>query len=833
GIGNSAYSVIEQGRVEALLAAKPADRRAIFEEAAGIARFRVQRRETLARLERIEQHLTRAGDRLLEKEGLIRRVSAQAASARRHQRLSRERDAVRTHLYRRQRAALTETLQTVRTRREALESELDGVKSLLSDLGLRFVRLREEEASLDSRRESAARSAAENQEAISALRLDQANVGNRLAALEGEIARGNERRTELSARWERLSSQDAAAAAGLEEAEKKSEELERRFGEQDRERGNLLRLATETEQRVTSLRNRIIDLNRRRQELSAGIARLEAEERSAAARLAELTARRDRSIESEAAAGRATTAAAEAYRLAADGFAAAADRLAAFQARRRELESAAAGLRAGERAEEAEMTGLASRKSVLEELEKSLDGAFEGVKNVLLASRRAQGSCPGVVGLSSDLIRVPERLALAVETILGSSAQDIVVETARDAQAAIEYLKAGRLGRATFLPLDRIQPRRRLDRSLVRLPGAVGEAADLVSCDAGHASVVEHLLAGILVVENLDIARELSRREARGVKIVTLEGDVISPSGAMTGGHGRQGRPGLVRRRSELDALEVRLAEAEARLADKSRRRREAEAELAEAAAGIAGLEREMAEAGRSEAGLTHYLAAARSECARLAGERAGLEGEIQVLSGPDGSQGGGLAGAKNELAAAEAEMSGLEGEITAGVEAQRQAREAVDRLGLDFATLSGERSEALAKARELAARRRELADEIARCREEMARPGISLEQAAAEMAGLRERRTELENREADLLRLRDELAAAAADLGERLNLLKAGVEDLRRGEREGQTQDERLREGLSQLERQEVEARLRLENVREKAREELGMELEDPTPAA
>jgi chromosome segregation protein len=165
---------------------------------------------------------------------------------------------------------------------------------------------------------------------------------------------------------------------------------------------------------------------------------------------------------------------------------------------------------------------------------------------------------------------------------------------------------------------------------------------------------------------------------------------------------------------------------------------------------------------------------------------------------------------------------------VAAGTEEQRRSREAVDSLGREFAVLSGERSEAVAKARELESRRRELAADIASVQEELARPGLSAELAGRDMAELRRRLAELDGREAELLRIRDEQRAANAEIAGELARLRAGSEELRREERDRQVQIARLRDGLAELDRRETEIRLRLENILAKAGEELGLKPED-----
>ncbi|MCD7895407.1 MAG: chromosome segregation protein SMC [Planctomycetaceae bacterium] len=826
GIGTSGYTVIEQGRVEALLHAKPAERRTVFEEAAGIAKFKIRRKEILSRLDRTEQILLRVNDRVEEKERQIRKVAAQAANARRHRRLSEERDAMRTHLYTRKFAAENDQLRLLAKQREDLEQELDREEKGLAALNAEFTRLAEHDATLSRDRDEVVEAAAATQEELSAVQLGQMDAKNRIETLTAEITRGNERRNDLLARLERLTAQEAETRAQLAFARERAEALEAKFSEQSESRQALLDEAAAAETAVTRLRNETIDANRLRQELAADVVRIEAAEQSSASRIALVDGQIAHLREEEETVRQALVQVEGEYNEAAASFGENARRLDDIRGQAKSLSAQADDLLREERARESERSAKASRKATLEDLEASFDGAFEGVRNILTAQRDGRAECRGVVGMALDLMTVPQDVAVAVETILGGQAQDVVVDSARDAQSCIEYLKRNRLGRATFLPIDRIQPRRRLVQNLRHIPGVIGEAVDLVSYDRRYNAVMEYLLAGTLVVDSLDLARELSAREARGIRIVTLEGDVVNPSGAMTGGHGRQRRAGLVQRKAELDALVDDLADCERRLDDVVRRRQDIVRQSESLTREAAELERRLAEAGRSEEGLKQNLASRRADAEGVARNIADLKSERESLHA--GGRQGELEDKRRLLLECEENLARLEQEVAARTEDQRRTRERIDTLGHEFATLSGERSGAIAKAAELESRLGEFVSGLASTREELDRPGLSATEAEASIAAARERLDELNSREADLLRVREERRATAAELSDKLTECRQHLDELRQRERDSQAQAARIREGLGHIDRQQTECRMRIENVREKAREELNLELDD-----
>ncbi len=825
GIGGSAYSVIEQGRVEALLHAKPADRRAVFEEAAGIAKFKVRRKEILSRLERTEQVFLRVNDRVEDKERQIRRVGAQAANARRYRRLKEELDTLKTYLYRRQYAEQLKAVDSINAKRALLEAEIAAEDAKLAGAVAEIASLGALESELTANRDQAVEAVGKTQEELSQVQLDHTNTLNRLNTLKADISRSAERKSELSAQLARLTAIAAELAAELETAQQSEDALNQQVSQLDENRQALLANVETAEKEVNSLRNRVIDLTRKRHELDSNAAKIEASGQSAANRIADIEMRHSRLKEEEQTLAAAVTSLESEYQQAAEAYGRLADEVETARAGLAALSSESEALLREERALDSERSAKASRKATLEDLENSLAGAYEGVKNVITAAKQGDPACSGVIAMAFDLMTVPQEYALAMETILGGSAQDIVVHSARDAQTAIEYLKRNRLGRATFLPLDRIQPRRRLQQDFRRYPGVVGEAVDLVDFDPRYRVVMEYLLAGILIVDNLDLARELSGREARGVKIVTLEGDVINPAGSMTGGHGRQRAAGLVQRKAELDAVSAELAACEQQLSEKLARRREIDLGLQNRKNSIAEMEAKLAEAGRAETGLRQNIAVRKSELERVAKSRQEAEAESSALNASTGNWREELAALRAELAEADLEMARLEAETEAKTAIQRQAHADLESLGQNFASLSGERATAAALARELTRRIEETAEEKAGCETALAACADGGDTREAEIAHLDERLALLREKEEQLLVQRDQQKAASVELLERLAELRETLEVQRRIERDCQTQLSRIREGVTLLERQYSECSIRIDNLREKAREELGLE--------
>jgi chromosome segregation protein len=818
GVGTSAYSVIEQGRVEELLAAKPQERRLVFEEAAGISRYKTRRKETLSRLERTRQYGLRVNDIVEEVERSVRRVARQAAAARR---------------FRRHEAALLE-LRTERAAREfrhrtaerdRLAEERRGIDQLYAQESARAAESARTIAGLTSRemdlaeqheaREGELRSL---QDDLAAVQADRSAAAERAAGLERERVEADRRAAALRERLEALAGEIDTAGASLDETRGEAEAAREALAGAEEAVRALGEADADAERVLETRRAQAETLAARRAGLQEKAARVESEEaglrqqaEQMAARAAPL--RRDREAAARAA-GELEAEAARAHRERARAGADLADARRVLTARTQAHERIEARLRAI-----ADRTGaLAARLQTLEDLHASFEGTYQGVRATLEAEP------PGVRGMVADLVDVPEAYVTAIETLLGSHAQDIVTDTARDAQACIEHLRQTRSGRATFLPLDRIRPRRDLAPDLGRLPGVLGEALDLVGFDDALRPAMAYLLGGALVVESLEHARELAGGPARGVLLVTLEGDLINPYGAMTGGQGKRQRGGLVARRAEMERLRQDLArhadETESlrrervqtwRLLDEIRRvrddlalRHDALDEATRTAAGeLARQEETRRRLDEEIARLEAELGAARNSAADAAGRWAALATQVLTVKEEILANTHALEAARAERGAAREALSGKNAELAPLREA---AAEAARRLaGLE------ERCRALRQDRD--ERARELEERTAFLRE-----------SDAETRAVAERAEALRAKEGDLLESREALRRAEASAREELASVRERLREERETERAGQKRIAEVSQAQHELSLKENEVRLRLEALLEKARDELGI---------
>ncbi|HLV79171.1 MAG TPA: chromosome segregation protein SMC, partial [Chthonomonadaceae bacterium] len=562
GVGKGAYAFVSQQEIDAVLSARAEDRRELFEEAAGIKKYRVKKREALRKLESAEGNLNRVRDILHELEDQRAPMERQALAARRYLLLQERLHEIEVGLLVAELQKADYELYAGKQEREedqagllTLEAELARLERAGADVGERLaqtegemdaVRLAQQNALsqvertesrltlMTERSQTASKSQAQLQEEL-------AEIEDRSARLLDAIAFDRAERdtvdTEETARREEW----AAQKATLEELEAAVAEAVRQAEERQGER---LRRAQERATREAAL----IAANDRMEEARKRMERLLAERSALAETLKEAQEREATALATrEEREGQCRTLAQE---------------RAALETRLEALRVAQAATRAALETARRTQAEQSARLATLKELQENHEGFYQGVRAVLNAEKKGQirGHYRAVV----DLLGVPEPYRVALEVALGGSLQDVVTETEAEAKAGIEWLKQNRAGRATFLALPLLRPGQKLETE-----GRAGihNALDIVTCAPEYAKVAQLLLGRVLVVDDMDTAIATSRRLNGWSKIVTREGELLTPGGALTGGS-LQGRGAhLVGRKGEIDDLQTSLPRVQAEVA--------------------------------------------------------------------------------------------------------------------------------------------------------------------------------------------------------------------------------------------------------------------------
>lgn len=558
GLGRDGYSIIGQGRISEIVAAKSSERREIFEEASGIAKYRFRKNEAHRKLEAAEDNLSRLRDILDELEGRIGPLTQQSEKAHRFLELADQRKSLEITLY----------CDTLRRARDNMRAQEDKIAVAAQDYAnveeqLRMVDEKIEQYS-DRNRKFNADIETKNADILRKGE-EAAAQESTVAVLQNDILHGQQQAEMLASEREALSSDGSGIAAEIDSrrlliAQRQAEfqaveqlidEAEAELAEliESSEKSDLIR--TETARRLTDLQTEVTDLRvanvaaaSTAESLAARAAAIEEtlpglEQRLKTAQKEQEENQRYFDSLSEDIAARDNQIRGLSLKL--DG------RKQALAERNAELEK-----------KDDEIRNLTHKAQVLRDMDKNMDGFSLGVRRVIEAAENR--SLRGVVGTVASLIRIKNGNELAIETALGMAAQNIVVEDERAAKQAIGFLKETKAGRATFLPLDTIREARFDARERLSDNGVVGLASELVSSDKRYAAVVSSLLGRIVVAEDLDSASAAARRMNYRYRVVTLDGQVINAGGSYTGGYtARQG--GVFTRKNEIDKLEKRVGE--------------------------------------------------------------------------------------------------------------------------------------------------------------------------------------------------------------------------------------------------------------------------------
>ena len=555
GMGREGYSIVGQGKIDEILSVKSADRREIFEEAAGISKFRHRKAETERKLERTEENLVRINDKIAELELQVGPLRSQAEKAKKYLIL---RDELRTLEI----SVWLENLDKIKTDSIKLntdyalaQQELERANAALDELyaaseqfaekahanDMEQERLRTECAELDAKR-------SEEDAAVAVLRTGIEHNRASIERVENDLR-------DQSGRAESLTAQIAAKHARIEELAAQAAELEEELRAFLAQAEELARTAGEAGSEVEALRAK--------EALAASdAADCRADVSAMNAGLAELAERRAAlEAESESVDGQLTEKrrAASASRRALEEAQEEADAV------RNIISGHTLKMEGRVKREETarqksidltmEKNNLDSRIHLLSEMEKEYEGFNKAVRLIMQAAEK--NALRGVHGPVANLMTTDKRYAVAIEIALGAGMQNVVVDREEDAKSAINFLKQRDGGRATFLPLTAIRGDVLREAGVEREYGYVGVASQLVQFDKRYAEIFNNLLGRTVVVEDMDCGIAIARKYSNRFRIVTLDGQVLNRGGSMTGGSVSRST-GILSRANELKELTAR-----------------------------------------------------------------------------------------------------------------------------------------------------------------------------------------------------------------------------------------------------------------------------------
>ena len=560
GLGRDSFSIISQGKVEEIFNSKPEERRAIFEEAAGVLKYKTRRKETESKLQQTQDNLDRLEDIIYELDNQIKPLAKQAENARKFLDLDSQRKAIYLDV-------LVAQIKENKAELELTEEELTQVQELLTSYYQKREELEEENQTLKKKRQDLQAEMAKDQGSLMDLTSLISDLERKLALskLESEQVALNQQ--EAQARLATL--EDKRKALSKEKAEKEAnlEQLEKSLAENNKElnrlEAELLAFSDDPDQMIELLRERFVALLQEEADVSNQLTRIENElenSRQLSQKQADqleklkeqLATAREKASQQQA---ELETAKEQVQKLLAD-----------YQASAKEQEEQKVSYQAQQSQLFDRLDSLKNKQARAQSLEnilKNHSNFYAGVKSVLQEKARLGE----IIGAVSEHLTFDVHYQTALEIALGASSQHIIVEDENAATKAIDFLKRNRAGRATFLPLTTIKARTISSQNqdaIAASPGFLGMADELVSFDKRLEAIFKNLLATTAIFDTVEHARTAARQVRYQVRMVTLDGTELRTGGSYAGGANRQNNSIFIK--PELEQLQKEIAEEEADL---------------------------------------------------------------------------------------------------------------------------------------------------------------------------------------------------------------------------------------------------------------------------
>lgn len=797
GLGRDGYSIIGQGKIDSIVAARSEDRREIFEEAAGISRYRYRKEESERRLNKAEENLVRLRDILSELEGRVEPLRLQAEKAEQFIALDKEKKGLEIGIW----------LET-----------LDRSGRVLREHGEKISLAQAQHGELEEEIQSIAQRTEENLREVNRCTVGMEEARAQAAALDEQAVRAEGEASLLE--------NDAAHnRENLRRLEGQVEEASRSGQDVDQEISGKREEMAQKERQIQESRDRLLAFTQRLEELRQGADEATRQMEQAAVELAQYNASL---AEQRIALSSTQTSVVEIRHRAGaveESVRQAQERLASAQQEARELEellqAAETAVSGRENAVKGYEMRLESRRrraqqakeawdkllldgneqlrraKLLTDLERNLEGFSQSVKQVMKEAGR--GMLSGVCGPVTQLLKTPREYAVALETALGASMQHIVVETEQDAKNAIRLLKQRDWGRATFLPLTTIRGNVYDPREIQQLPGFVGMANTLCSCEEKYGSIRDSLLGRVAVAEDLDSAAAIAKRTGYRLRVVSLDGQVVNAGGSLTGGS--KGRSsGLLSRASEIQRIREKAADLQRQAEAAQQEYRQRQGELSSCEAELDAARGELSSAQEERIRITSERARVSRELEQLAETAAGLEkeqsdseGRLQELGEREKAVRAAISQLEGQVRQAETESQRLSGIREEQMSHCDEISQTIQEIRLGEFSAQKDWDALAAAVAGLEERKRDSAGAVLRLRQEM--------------DALREKNTHLEQqRQAALVRAQEQKGQAEAkrqslqSIAQQRSGLEREAQSLREREREVTAQRENVGRELARL---------------------------------
>ena len=706
GLGREGYSNIGQGRIDEILSRKSADRREIFEEAAGISKYRHRKEETERKLAHTEDNLLRIGDKVSELELQLEPLRVQSEKAKKYLELKEELQGLEVAVWMDRLEKLSadtrkaeEDYNSARFVLQQAHDELDALYLSADQMG---EQLRRQNGEVDSIRVK-----------LSMLEGAYQQTEGQIAVLRGAVENNEENIRRNEQDLDGQENRSSGIAVQMDQACQRIRQIDDLLENKKQELECYQQELTAMTANAQGITRQFMQLRSQEVQFTSDLAAKEADRRSLEANL-QLTLQRETQLQEELASGaekeeqanQQLSACRKQLRKFREDVTAAGNMIAGYTLRQTTRNQRRDELSGQVQKLHSELESVSAKARVFRAMEQDLEGYQKPVRQVMKEAKH--GALRHICGPVSQLIRTEDAYTVAVEIALGAAMQQIVVETEADGKAAISYLKRTGAGRATFLPLSVIRSRSLQENDLDQCNGFVGIASALVTCEEKYRGVVENLLGKTVVAQNLDLALVMAKKYNNRFKIVTLDGQVLNPGGSMTGGS-VQKDAGMLSRANELEKLTARentlktqLEKLEAELMEARRQADQVEFQLNTAKEQLAESEKqvltqeglckqheiwlqaleEMEESARRE------LDSLKERSVHDREQMASITGQLKVY--------------QDQLAATQQQIAQLEGSQTEADQSLADINEKMNTVRTEMAALEAERTTAMGHVEDL-----------------------------------------------------------------------------------------------------------------------------------
>ena len=559
GIGRDGYSIIGQGRVDEILSSKSEDRRHIFEEASGIMKYKVRKLEAERKLDLTEQNLIRIKDIINELESQIEPLREQSEAAKKYLSLREALKELEINVYLDSIDKLKEKIKEYEVQFKDIKDNIDAEERRLRNITIQNQQknelLKDLEVKVNEARDSFYVIEANLERSSSEINLKKEKINS----LNQNIQRLDEEITELDSKTEQLVKEEKSRLSKIEYLNGQHKEFSNKLEKYQAELDAIISTLSESEREIEMLKAGIMDKldiqsDKRTQinNIKNHVENIKKRQNSIGTEIYTLKVEKDKeNMKKEDLV--------ESIRNSTNLIKHEKEKIAELSTEKNELQATLIDLEKQQGTVKTDIQVKSSRHRLLKDMEKSMEGYSRSVKEIMNACKASSDFGTGIHGTVAQLFSVDKKFETAIEMTLGGATQNIVSSSEDDAKKAIDFLKRNKLGRATFLPITSVRGKRLDDNIITKLKeysGFCGIASDLVSCDEKYRGIALNLLGKVAVVENIDAGINIARKFSYSFRIVTLEGDILSTSGSMSGGSNDHKGSGILGRNREILELE-------------------------------------------------------------------------------------------------------------------------------------------------------------------------------------------------------------------------------------------------------------------------------------